>query len=91
MSRRNSSQVQKDAMSSQQSLGLDDEPSMVPLEALPGIEPVYGDVADDAGDQVRFHVELTRLPRLEDHFVLEIRRLKGALKSYKFLYDTLRQ
>ncbi|KAJ7440132.1 hypothetical protein FB451DRAFT_1344127 [Mycena latifolia] len=42
------------------------------------------------GDEVRFSVELTRLDRLKDMYSLDIRRLKGNLKSYKFLYDTLR-
>jgi protein-serine/threonine kinase len=54
-------------------------------------ETVYGDVSQDAGDEVRFSVELTRIDRLNDTFSLDIRRLKGNLRSYKFLYDTLRQ
>ncbi|KIM89905.1 hypothetical protein PILCRDRAFT_56007, partial [Piloderma croceum F 1598] len=54
-------------------------------------EPLYGDTAQDAGDEVRFSVELTRLDRLNDTFSLDIRRLKGNLRSYKFLYDTLRE
>ncbi|KAI0063320.1 Pkinase-domain-containing protein [Artomyces pyxidatus] len=56
-----------------------------------GIEPVYGDPTQDQGDEVRFYVELTRLDRLNDTFSLDIRRLKGNLRSYKFLYDTLRE
>ncbi|KDR73988.1 hypothetical protein GALMADRAFT_227707 [Galerina marginata CBS 339.88] len=52
--------------------------------------PVYGDPSQDAGDEVRFSVELTRLDRLNDTYSLDIRRLKGNLRSYKFLYDTLR-
>lgn len=54
-------------------------------------EPVYGVVQQDAGDEVRFSVELTRLDRLDGTFSLDIRRLKGNLRSYKFLYDTLRE
>lgn len=54
-------------------------------------ETVYGDVSQDAGDEVRFSVELTRIDRLNDTFSLDIRRLKGNLRSYKFLYDTIRQ
>ncbi|KAG6908810.1 hypothetical protein DXG01_003257 [Tephrocybe rancida] len=50
----------------------------------------YGDPAQDAGDEVKFSVELTRIDRLNDTFSLDIRRLKGNLRSYKFLYDTLR-
>ncbi|KAI0052478.1 Pkinase-domain-containing protein [Auriscalpium vulgare] len=56
-----------------------------------GIEPVYGDPVQDLGDEVRFYVELTRMDRLNDTFSLDIRRLKGNLRSYKFLYDTLRE
>jgi protein-serine/threonine kinase len=57
-----------------------------------GIEPVYGgDTTQDLGDEVRFSAELTRMDRLNDTFSLDIRRLKGNLRSYKFLYDTLRE
>lgn len=55
------------------------------------IETVYGDVQQDQGDEVKFSVELTRLARLEDTYSLDIRRIKGNLRSYKFLYDTLRE
>lgn len=54
-------------------------------------ETTYGDPSQDAGDEVRFSVELTRIDRLNDTFSLDIRRLKGNLRSYKFLYDTIRQ
>jgi len=54
-------------------------------------ETAYGDPSQDAGDEVRFSVELTRIDRLNDMFSLDIRRLKGNLRSYKFLYDTIRQ
>ena len=54
-------------------------------------EPVYGSTQQDQGDEVRFSVELTRLDRLDDTYSLDIRRLKGNLRSYKFLYDTLRE
>ena len=73
-------------------------PDAVLAAAVPGAtadgaatETIYGDTSQDAGDEVRFSVELTRLDRLEDTFSLDIRRLKGNLRSYKFLYDTLRQ
>ncbi|TFK84444.1 Pkinase-domain-containing protein [Polyporus arcularius HHB13444] len=56
-----------------------------------GLDTIYGDTQQDAGDEVRFSVELTRLDRLDDTYSLDIRRLKGNLRSYKFLYDTLRQ
>ena len=56
-----------------------------------GLDTIYGDTSQDAGDEVRFSVELTRLDRLDDTYSLDIRRLKGNLRSYKFLYDTLRE
>ena len=55
------------------------------------INTLYGDQSQDQGGEVRFSVELTRLDRLEDTYSLDIRRLKGNLKSYKFLYDSLRE
>ncbi|KAF8127640.1 hypothetical protein EV363DRAFT_1401008 [Boletus edulis] len=54
-------------------------------------EPIYGDTAQDAGDEVRFSIELTQIDRLKDTYSLDIRRLKGNLRSYKFLYDTIRE
>ncbi|KAF8122240.1 hypothetical protein EV363DRAFT_1456657 [Boletus edulis] len=64
-----------------------------PVEPTPsGVgEPIYGDTAQDAGDEVRFSIELTRIDRLKDPYSLDIRRLKGNLRSYKFLYDTIRE
>jgi len=40
---------------------------------------------------VRFSIEVTRIDRLDDLLSLDIRRLKGHLKSYKFLYDAIRE
>ena len=54
-------------------------------------ELLYGPPTQDIGDEVRFSVELTRLDRLNDTYSLDIRRLKGNLRSYKFLYDAIRQ
>ncbi|KAL5520479.1 hypothetical protein ACEPAG_9703 [Sanghuangporus baumii] len=63
--------------------------SMMP--SPPSHEPIYGDRTEDQGDEVRFSVELTRIDGLQDTFSIDIRRLKGNLRSYKFLYDTLRE
>ena len=65
-------------------------PSSEPLSSLT-TPSVYGDSADDAGDEVRFSVEVTRIDKLENVYSLDIRRLKGNLRSYKFLYDMLRE
>ncbi|KAJ7260899.1 hypothetical protein B0H12DRAFT_1106922 [Mycena haematopus] len=54
-------------------------------------DTVYGTSVEDACDEVRFSVELTRVNLLNDTYSLDIRRLKGNLRSYKFLYDTLRK
>ncbi|PPQ64122.1 hypothetical protein CVT24_008733 [Panaeolus cyanescens] len=95
--RRQSSQVSSHGpASSQPSLAFDDETSVVVSEPMvmgaPGsVETAYGDPTQDAGDEVRFSVELTRLDRLNDTFSLDIRRLKGNLRSYKYLYDTVRE
>lgn len=52
---------------------------------------LYGkDEAEDPGDEVVFSVQLTRLAGLTD-CSLDIRRLKGNLRSYKFIYDTITQ
>jgi protein-serine/threonine kinase len=56
-----------------------------------GPEPVYGDPSQDQGDEVRFYVELTKLDGLKDTYSIDIRRLKGNLRSYKFLYDYITQ
>jgi len=54
------------------------------------ITTLYGGPTEDIGDEVRFSVELTRLGGLNDTYSLDIRRLKGNLRSYKFIYDTIR-
>jgi len=62
---------------------------VAPGELVP--EPVYGDPSQDQGDEVRFYVELTKLDGLKDTYSIDIRRLKGHLRSYKFLYDYITQ
>ena len=52
---------------------------------------LYGGPTEDIVDEVRFSVELTRLGGLNDTYSLDIRRLKGNLRSYKFIYDTIRE
>jgi hypothetical protein len=54
-------------------------------------EPVYGDPSRDLGAEVRFSVELTKLDGLKDTYSIDIRRLKGHLPSYKFLYEYITQ
>lgn len=87
--RRQSSQVS--SSTSQPSLAFDDETSVVVSEPLLMNDAAYGDPSQDAGDEVRFSVEITRIDRLNDTYSLDVRRLKGNLRSYKYLYDTIRQ
>ena len=54
------------------------------------VDTVYGTTHEDAGDEIRFSVELMRVDRLDGAYSLEVRRLKGNLRSYTFVYDTLR-
>ncbi|KAF9007012.1 hypothetical protein BDQ17DRAFT_1389151 [Cyathus striatus] len=88
--RRQSSQAPSNI--SQPSLAFDDETSVMVSEpaGLNGTT-LYGEDKEDVGDEVRFYVELTRIGGLNDTYSLDPRRLKGNLRSYKFLYDTLRQ
>ncbi len=99
--RRQSSQVSGDSEASSPNMAT--SPILSPGSALhppggrstqPGEmvrEPVYGDPTQDQGDEVRFYVELTKLDGLNDTYSIDIRRLKGNLRSYKFLYDCITQ
>ena len=96
--RRQSSQVSSSATTTpstagnpNQNLSFDDETSVVIGDPVMINDTAYGDQNEDAGDEVRFSVELTRLDRLNDIYSLDVRRLKGTLRSYKYLYETLRQ
>ena len=55
------------------------------------VNTLYGDKSQDQGGEVTFTVELTRFDHLEDTYSLDIRRVKGNLKSYEFLRDSLRE
>ena len=61
--------------------------SPVDLEAT----MIYGDTQQDLGEEVRFSVELTRIDRLDDTYSMDVRRLKGNLRSYMFLYHAVRE
>ena len=77
-------------------LDLDHGQSQTPLvddssSSASEVPLLYGAPTEDLGDEVRFSVELTRLGGLNDTYSLDIRRLKGNLRSYKFIYDTIRK
>lgn len=54
-------------------------------------DTLYGDQSEDSGSEVRFSVELTEISGLKSTYSLDIRRLKGPLRSYKYMYDSLRE
>ncbi|CAO1632229.1 unnamed protein product [Sympodiomycopsis kandeliae] len=50
---------------------------------------IYGEPRVDGGQEVRFSVEVTRIKNLPGLYSLDIRRLRGPLTSYKFLYHNV--
>ncbi|CAG8521529.1 4395_t:CDS:2, partial [Scutellospora calospora] len=52
-------------------------------------EVLYGDPTTDSGEEIRFAVELCRLKNLPGLYIVDIKRMKGNLWAYKFLYHTL--
>ena len=66
-----------------------DHHSIDPLSS-PQPLPVYGgDKSADAGDEVRFVVELTRVKNLDRLYCVDMKRMKGMAWSYKHVYDQL--
>lgn len=56
---------------------------------VPQPMPMYGDAQTDVADEVKFNVELTRVRDLQGVYCVDVRRLKGELKSFKFVYQNL--
>lgn len=54
-----------------------------------GLEPIYGDASIDNGDEIRFAVEVCRFQNLPGLYIIDIRRLRGNVWAYKFLYHKL--
>ncbi|KAJ9104547.1 hypothetical protein QFC21_002043 [Naganishia friedmannii] len=52
-------------------------------------EPIYGEHTVDPGDEVKFSIELTRLKNLPGLLSLDIKRLRGNVWSFKFVYQTI--
>ncbi|CAG8456663.1 1617_t:CDS:10 [Paraglomus occultum] len=52
-------------------------------------EVIYGDASVDSGDEIRFSVELCKIANLPGLYIVDIRRLKGNIWGYKFLYHTI--
>ncbi|KAK0554620.1 hypothetical protein OC845_000652 [Tilletia horrida] len=59
-----------------------DDPNAIP-------PPLYGEASVDGGQEVRFSVEITRIKNLPGLYSLDIRRMKGNLWAYKFIYHAL--
>ncbi|ORZ28352.1 hypothetical protein BCR41DRAFT_292697, partial [Lobosporangium transversale] len=49
-------------------------------------EPLYGEDSIDSGEEIRFSIELCRIKNLHGLYSVDIRRMKGNLWAYKFLY-----
>lgn len=56
--------------------------------AAPQPLPAYGD-SNDGGGEVRFYCEITRVNGLQGMYCIDMRRIKGELFSYRFVYTTL--
>ncbi|KAI7824797.1 hypothetical protein BC939DRAFT_135088 [Gamsiella multidivaricata] len=54
-----------------------------------GPEPLYGEESIDSGEEVRFSIEICRIKNLMGIYCVDIRRMKGNLWAYKFLYHAV--
>ncbi|KAG0169583.1 hypothetical protein DFQ30_003498 [Apophysomyces sp. BC1015] len=52
-------------------------------------QTIYGDPVVDPGEEVRFSVELCKIKNLPGLYIVDIRRLRGNVWAYKFLYHSL--
>ncbi|KAF9973669.1 hypothetical protein BGZ73_003107, partial [Actinomortierella ambigua] len=59
----------------------------LPTKSL--VEPLYGEEAIDSGEEIRFSIELCRIKNLPGLYSVDIRRMKGNLWTYKFLYHAV--
>ncbi|OZJ01682.1 hypothetical protein BZG36_05358, partial [Bifiguratus adelaidae] len=87
-------QTSKESLSSASpNMSIDD--IRLPEHQTPGtpggnqILPLYGDPSTDPGDEIRFAVELCKLKNFPNLYVVDLKRLRGNLWAYKFLYHSL--
>ncbi|KAI9278894.1 hypothetical protein BDA99DRAFT_405001, partial [Phascolomyces articulosus] len=52
-------------------------------------QPIYGDPSIDSGEEIRFVVEICRFRNLPGLYIVDVRRLRGNVWTYKFLYHKL--
>jgi len=70
-------------------------PSVSSMVLSPGMspqtvhEPLYGEHSVDNGDEVKFAVELCKIKNLPGLYLLSIKRLRGSVWSFKFIYQTV--
>lgn len=50
---------------------------------------IYGDPNVDPGDEVRFSIELCKIKNLPGLYIVDMRRMRGNVWAYKFIYRTL--
>ncbi|KAJ8662780.1 hypothetical protein O0I10_001744 [Lichtheimia ornata] len=50
---------------------------------------IYGDPVVDPGEEVRFDIEVCKIKNLPGLYIVDIRRMRGNVWSYKFLYHTV--
>jgi Kinase associated domain 1 len=53
------------------------------------VAPIYGDESIDSGDEIRFSVELCKFKNLHGLYIVDIRRMRGNVWGYKFVYHQL--
>ncbi|WVQ94411.1 hypothetical protein IAU59_001490 [Kwoniella sp. CBS 9459] len=64
-------------------------PNLPSTDRLPNQEPLYGEHSVDNGDEVKFVIELCRIKNLPGLYLLNIKRLRGSVWSFKFIYQTV--
>ncbi|CEJ02353.1 hypothetical protein RMCBS344292_16360 [Rhizopus microsporus] len=58
-------------------------------EEIGRLQPIYGEACIDNGEEIRFLVEICRFKNLPGLFIVNVKRLKGNVWAYKFLYHKL--
>lgn len=55
----------------------------------PAPDSLYGDTSIDNGEEIRLAIELCRIKNFPNLYILDIKRLRGNVWSYKFLYHLI--
>ena len=55
----------------------------------PANTPLYGEPSRDGGQEIRFYVQLTRIPTLRGLYSVDIRHVKGNHWTFQYLYQAL--